>query len=215
MNKSTAEEAAFMGRITAGVTHEMKNVLAIIKESAGLMEDILALSKDRDAPESERFTRVISNIKQQVERGVDLATRLNAFAHSPDTRPAEVDLNILLDQVTRLSQRFARLKRVTLSITPQPEPVTLLSDPLRLQMLFVDCIDRLLKMVPAGSTIHMEPVKLGNGQVRVTFLSEGAQQTPAQPTLADGLEELLASAEGLKGTIELGEPPVWLTVVFA
>jgi signal transduction histidine kinase len=214
VNKAISEEAAFMGRITAGVTHEMKNVLAIIKESAGLMEDILALTKDSPAPDSERFTRVISSINKQVERGVDLSTRLNAFAHSPDTRQAEIDLNILLDQVACLSARFARLKRVGVSATPQPEPVTLLNDPLRLHMLFVDCIDRLLQVAPAGSAIHMEPVKLGRGRVEVRFSPEGGQQTAAQPVGSDALEGLRPSAEAVKGTIEPGEPPVWFTIVF-
>ena len=32
-------QVAFFGRMTAGITHEMKNVLAIIKESSGLMQD--------------------------------------------------------------------------------------------------------------------------------------------------------------------------------
>ncbi len=76
-------ETAFMGRVTAGVTHELKNVLAIIKESAGLIEDILALNKDLAGPHQEKVVRVLSNIRQQVDRGVDLSSRLNAFAHSP------------------------------------------------------------------------------------------------------------------------------------
>lgn len=214
MNRKVSEETAFMGRITAGVTHEMKNVLAIIKESAGLMEDILALTKDRPASENERFTRVITNINQQVERGVDLATRLNAFAHSPDARTADVDLNILLDQVASLSQRFARLKRVDLSAIPQPEPVTLLNDPLRLHMLFVDCIDRILQVAPAESTIHMAPVKVGRGRVEVRFSPEGGRQTATQPVGSDALEGLRPSAEAVKGTVEPGEPPVWFTIVF-
>ena len=32
-----ADELAFFGKIAAGVTHELKNVLAVIKESNGLM----------------------------------------------------------------------------------------------------------------------------------------------------------------------------------
>ncbi len=46
MNNRDLSETAFMGKITAAITHEMKNVLAIIKESAGLMEDLLSVAKD-------------------------------------------------------------------------------------------------------------------------------------------------------------------------
>ena len=36
------QETAFIGKITAGVTHEFMNVLSTIKEASGLMEDLLA-----------------------------------------------------------------------------------------------------------------------------------------------------------------------------
>ena len=34
-------EAAFLSAMTASTTHEARNVLAIIKESAGLVEDLV------------------------------------------------------------------------------------------------------------------------------------------------------------------------------
>jgi len=54
VNDRESRKAAFMGRITASATHDMKNVLAIIKESAGLMEDLIALHKDLPAPLQEK-----------------------------------------------------------------------------------------------------------------------------------------------------------------
>ena len=214
MSDPNSGEAAFMGRMTAGVTHEMKNVLAIIKESAGLIDDLLALTKDRPLPNQERLTRVLSNIKQQVDRGVDLSTRLNAFAHCADARQAEVDLNTVVDAVTRLLQRFARLKGVVLSAKPQAEPVILVSDPLRMHMLLVDCVDCLLAFLPTGTTVRIEPLKTANGRVKVSFSSEGSQPCPSELPAPSAPAGLLRSAEILKGTIEPGEPPVWLTLVF-
>ena len=79
-----AKEIAFMGKITAGITHEMNNVLATIKESGGLMEDIFALCRDQQIPHQDKFTRSLTTIKEQVKRGVELSTRLNRFAHSMD-----------------------------------------------------------------------------------------------------------------------------------
>ncbi|MCP3901564.1 MAG: sensor histidine kinase, partial [Desulfobacteraceae bacterium] len=39
------DKAAFFGKITASITHEIQNVLAIIKENAGLMEDFLLINQ--------------------------------------------------------------------------------------------------------------------------------------------------------------------------
>ena len=61
MVETDLREVAFLGRITAAFTHEMKNVLAIIKESAGLMEDLLALSQEAAFPHRDRFARCLSD----------------------------------------------------------------------------------------------------------------------------------------------------------
>ena len=39
-------ETAVMGRIVAGLTHEMNNVLTIVQENAGLTEDLLDAGKN-------------------------------------------------------------------------------------------------------------------------------------------------------------------------
>ena len=41
MSTTENREAAFIGLITAGATHELRNVLAIVKESTGLIADIV------------------------------------------------------------------------------------------------------------------------------------------------------------------------------
>jgi signal transduction histidine kinase len=212
-------ETAFMGRMTAGVTHELKNVLAIIKESAGLIEDILSINKGLAGPHEDKVMRVLSNIKQQVNRGVDLSSRLNAFAHSPDDISAGVDLNTVVDHVVCLCQRFARLKAVVLVAKPQPQTVTLVTDPLKIQMVLVEAIDLLLKVVPSGSTLCLEPSDRGNATVAVSFSPNGAEhkgvaQQPPDPAASADWPSLMESAADLNGTLEPGPSPAWCTITF-
>ena len=56
MNKIERKEVVFFGKITAGITHEIKNVLAIIQESSGLMEDILAVTEDDTFSNKDKFS---------------------------------------------------------------------------------------------------------------------------------------------------------------
>ena len=46
MPDSKENEIVFIGKITASITHEIKNVLASIKELTGLMEDLVSMSDD-------------------------------------------------------------------------------------------------------------------------------------------------------------------------
>lgn len=208
-----------MGRVTAGVTHELKNVFAIVKESAGLVEDILAMNKDAVGPHQEKIVKVLSNIRQQVDRGVDLASRLNTFAHSPDEANASVDLNTVVDQVVALCQRFARLKAVVLVAKPQPQKVVVVTDPLKIQMVFVEAIDLLLKVLPSGTTVCMEPSDRGNAGVALAYSPNGDDsqrmiQLPAEVMTSPDWISLSESATELNGTLEQGPAPAWLTLVF-
>jgi signal transduction histidine kinase len=218
VSETQMTETGFMGKITAATTHDMKNVLAIIKESAGLMEDLLALQKDLPAQLQERLSRVANNINQQVQRGVDLATRLNAFAHGPDQTIAEVDLNLVADQVICLSQRFARLKNVSLKALTQNRPVILVTDPLKIQMLIFECIDLLLSAVETKTTISLQPVQRTDGSVMLEFSSEETKQEENRQITDLGTSPrwavLKEVAQSLNGAIQTDTAPDRLTLTF-
>lgn len=190
MNDLEARKAAFMGKITAGVTHELKNVLAIIKESAGLMEDLIALHKGEPWPNQEKFSRGCSRIRQQVERGVDLSTKLNTFAHSPDHVVGEIDLNAVVEQAAFLSARFARLKGLGLVFRPHTRSVTVTTDPLKIQMLLFNGLNLLLTAVQGGGEIVLKVARDSDADRSVIFAVEGqAQGTGIAPGHLTALPE--------------------------
>ncbi|MDY6863136.1 MAG: hypothetical protein SV062_09120 [Thermodesulfobacteriota bacterium] len=172
MKELKDKEVAFFGKITAGITHEIKNVLAIIKESSGLMEDIISMSKDVSIPYQEKFQKTLSTIKDQVQRGVELTGKLNRFAHSPDESPSETELNEITDQLIILSARFARLKNIILRNYPSEERITIKTHPLKLQMVLFSCIENCLNVMPLGGEIHIYPQKK-EGKIAVHFSCEG------------------------------------------
>lgn len=152
MKEAEGREVAFFGKITAAFTHEMKNVLAIIKESTGLMEDLLAITPSEAFPHKERFSRAIAGVQGQVRRGVELSNRLNRFAHSPDIPVTSVDLNDAARQLSLLAERFARLKGVSVEVKPSDEAVEVVTSPVRLQMaLFMGLECCWSHMAPGGN----------------------------------------------------------------
>ena len=95
-------EVALMGRMTAGMTHELKNVLAIIKECSGLLQDILGLSKGDTVPRREQIEKLASRIEAQVARGNDHLASLNWLAHSMSDRSTTVEINELASGIVTL-----------------------------------------------------------------------------------------------------------------
>jgi C4-dicarboxylate-specific signal transduction histidine kinase len=160
MNHLTRKEVAFFGKITAGITHEIKNVLAIIQESSGLMEDILNITENGTFPHKDKFITSLNRISRQIQRGIDVTSRLNRFAHSPDHCPASLDLNDITEQMVLLASRFARLKNVVLESSPSDPPLIIKSDPVSLEMALFESIEILLNAIGSGGKITLSPRKI-------------------------------------------------------
>lgn len=211
-------ETAFMGKITAGVTHEMKNVLAIIRESAGLMEDLLSLAKGDSFPAREKFLKIISKINDQVTRGVGLSNALSQFAHGPDQPFATVDMNRLTEQLVFLCQRFALSKRLTVKYTAHHEqPLLFRCEVLKVQMTIFRGIDFLLNVADPGAILTIRPTDRGGDKVAVEFSYEGhgIELRNIPETIRESLwDPLVACAESVSAKVEAGGAPICLRIIF-
>ena len=159
------KEVAFFGKITAGITHEINNVLAIIKESSGLLEDILAITEEDAFPHKDRFKKTLNRILGQIQRGNNITTNLNRFAHSSDYSPASVDLNEVSEQMVLLASRFARLKNVILEAGHYDESVIIKTHPVALQMALFESIEIILDLITSRGKIILFPRKTDNQYV--------------------------------------------------
>lgn len=110
-------EIALIGKIAAGMTHDMKNVLAIINESAGLMQDIFSRS-GKNIQYVDKLEKAAGIIKKQIDKGADIATKFNAFSHSMDNETCQVTANEIIEQVIFLMHRFANQKQIDLFSKP-------------------------------------------------------------------------------------------------
>ncbi len=94
---------ASIGRLAAGVAHEINNPLAIINEKAGLMKDILQMSGD--FPNKENFLAQIKGISDSLNRCRTITHRLLGFARRMDVTPIEMDINESIKEVLGFVER--------------------------------------------------------------------------------------------------------------
>lgn len=119
-----APETRFMGAITAMTMHEMQNILAIIRESAGLMGDILKINARVDFKHRPNMERTLEHISTQIDRGKGLLDATSKLAHSPDPDMLEsCDLAVYARTVSLLSGRMVRLRGAAVHFTPSSTPL--------------------------------------------------------------------------------------------
>lgn len=130
----------FFGAMTASVSHEIKNRMAIINEQAGLLADYVQMSKNGRAFDAQRLERLAASVKNQISLTDRIIKNMNQFAHSVDHINKHVDLGELLDFVTVLFKRNADGSGLRLELHPPKVPVTVETSPFLLMNLIWLCL---------------------------------------------------------------------------
>jgi len=141
------EELVLFGRIGAGVTHEMRNVLSVIREYSGLLRDLLSTATRKKPPDAEQLIKLTESITNQVRKGTALMERFSQFAHAADERTASFDLRELAGNTAALTRRSVAQVGCALELELGDEPIPVRSDPLSLQQALYAGIQLILEAV--------------------------------------------------------------------
>ena len=80
-------ESQCMARLLASAVHDMRNVLAVIRESAGLAQDLAALAaREGGAARHERLATALSEVQRAVVQGAALAEGMDHMAQAGGKR---------------------------------------------------------------------------------------------------------------------------------
>ncbi|MBR0791995.1 PAS domain S-box protein [Bradyrhizobium manausense] len=83
-----------VGQLTGGIAHEFNNMLTVITGTIEILADAV-----KDSPPLATITRLISDA---ADRGAALTSSLLSFARKQALQPAEIDVNDLLEELSRL-----------------------------------------------------------------------------------------------------------------
>ena len=161
----------FIGKILSGFTHEIKNYLAIIKESAGLLEDLMTLGKGSQSS-SGQYLEIIHSIEEQIEKTNILFRYLNRFAHRMDYQLATFNINESLEELTALVTRFANQKKITIEKDFHESMPSIYSNPSLLQFVVYTVLEEKIRNLGKNSKIAIQ-TGVDENSVRIRLVSEG------------------------------------------
>ena len=150
----------FFGSMTASISHELKNALAIIYENGGLLGDLAMLMEKGRPLEPERLKTLSGNIRRQVQRADDIIRRLNRFAHSAQEPAATSDVREIFEFTIALAARLATMKSVTMTIAPGP-PVQFETRLFQLENLLWLCLKHLFVLTEGNQTVELAVADAG------------------------------------------------------
>jgi signal transduction histidine kinase len=139
-----SNKLASIGRLAAGVAHEINNPLAIINEKAGLLKDIATMRQE--LPPREKFVGLADSIINSVDRCKKVTHRLLGFAKHMDVRFEEIDLAGLLQEVVGFLGKEAEYRNIRIAVQA-PDVPRLQSDRGQLQQVFLNLLNNAVEAV--------------------------------------------------------------------
>lgn len=182
----------FFGKVSASITHELKNVLAIINENAGLLEDLSYAAQRGSAIDPDRLNRACLQFTKQINRADGIMKNMSHFAHSVDAFDGQINLYELTALVANLAGPLAAMRKLTLEVTPPSTPVVFSGNPFLLQNFIWLCLEFAFTATAAGGTLLLSPAKDDGGATLRIGGIDGLDDTFVSQ-LPAGSEDLLVA----------------------
>uniref|UniRef100_B8DM69 histidine kinase n=1 Tax=Nitratidesulfovibrio vulgaris (strain DSM 19637 / Miyazaki F) TaxID=883 RepID=B8DM69_NITV9 len=147
------QKLSSIGRLAAGVAHEINNPLAIINEKAGLASDLMELAKD--FPERDRFRGLVDAILRSVERCRSITHRLLGFSRRMDVNIEQLDVNDVLKETMSFLEQEALHRSIATSVSLDPAMPRIASDRGQLQQVFLNILNNAFAAVPDGGSVTL------------------------------------------------------------
>lgn len=140
-----------LGRMAAGVAHEINNPLAAIGEMAGLMEDLMDQKFLEASEHGELFRENARKIQDHVERAREVTHRLLGFARRMEPQWDMVNVNEILEEAYSFVEKEASFKEVEIIQNLDLDAPMIRSDRAQLQQVFLNLLTNALDAVePKG-----------------------------------------------------------------
>jgi two-component system NtrC family sensor kinase len=162
---------AALGRLGAGVAHEINNPLAIINQKAGLMKDFLSV--DQTFPRRDRFLDLVDSILKSVERCSTITHRLLGFAKHMDLQTEPINLDVLLRDVLGFLEKEAHHRDIKVSLSVDQSLSAIESDRGQLQQVFLNIVNNAFAAVSDGGVIDIDVAAAQDGYQTVSISDNG------------------------------------------
>lgn len=141
------DRLAEMGRIAAGVAHEMNNPLAVINEASGWGQDVVADAEGLSAADRQELQEVLEKIHTQTRRCRHITHKLLDFTRDSAPAKTEFDVHELLRGAIDLLRSELKHKPIQVDLQFVDGPLVINSDPRLLEQVVVNIITNAIHAV--------------------------------------------------------------------
>lgn len=160
-----SEKMAGVGQMVAGVTHELKNPLAVIKGAVYL----LRASKGN----GNTFDEAIGEISTSVSRAEKIIYNMLDFSKTSWAEKELISVKGLLEQILLLVRQDLVKRKINVSVTDGQEPLYIYGNGDSFKHIFLNIITNAIDAMPQGGNLMICTEKIEGNHTEILFSNTG------------------------------------------
>jgi signal transduction histidine kinase len=162
---------ASIGRLAAGVAHEINNPLAVINEEAGYMRDLF--SAEKPCEKDVDFTEHLDYILESVERCGQITKQLLGFARHFEVAVQPVKLREVLLDVLSFQKKEAEYRNITVEVDVPETIPQITTDRGKLQQILLNLVNNAFQAMDDGGRLILSGEVNDTGELAIHVSDNG------------------------------------------
>lgn len=173
-NLEYTQKLSSIGRLAAGVAHEINNPLSIINEKSGLLQDLVENDRYQD---KDKLLKMTASINQSVNRCKSITQRLLGFARQIGVHYEMIDANEVLTETLGFLKKEAISKNIRNNFQLDENLPKISSDRGQLQQVFLNIINNAFAAVEKGGGVTLKSWDVDADFIAVSISDNGTGMT--------------------------------------
>jgi two-component system, NtrC family, sensor kinase len=168
-----SQKLAAIGQLSAGIAHEINNPLAIIRQEAEWLQQLVKKAESVAPPEKEELQGSLHQIVQQVDRCTEIIRNLLDFARKREPVIQGVDINRTIEDMTMLVEKEAKHHNIKIVREYAPDLPAIYSDAPQLRQVFLNLLTNAAHAIGKDGAITIATGRAAAGSIYIMISDTG------------------------------------------
>ena len=166
-----SSKLASIGRLAAGVAHEINNPLAIINEKAGLIKDIFSFKEEYK--HDTKIPGLVDSILASVERCGKITKRLLGFARHLDVTIQTIDIKAVIEDVLEFLVKEAEYRSIAINLDIEEDIPQFETDRGKVQQILLNLVNNAFAAMQDNGSLDIKIRRVENDFVSISVKDNG------------------------------------------